>query len=263
MTPPKRPTLPAPPRNQSSHAPSKFTISTGVNNFGWKIGIYGPEGIGKSSLAALCNDAKFADIELSMKSMSVPKVNGIENWSDLRSWVQSVPAGIYGIDTMTKAEDWAAAHVIRVKKSNDGKAAVDSLEDFKYKAGIRFVNDEMKKLFGDIDVATRRGACFIMIAHSKVKKFTDPDGSNFVRYEPMLVDTDEISNMRQWVQFLDHCAFIDLDRSVEKQKVTSGGTRTIYLDTSASHISKCRGIESSTINYTPDSTELWDRLGVK
>lgn len=259
--------MPAPLRQSAappvkSTAVKKFQVSSGkISNFGWKVGIYGPEGIGKSSLAALCPGATFADIELSMKDMNVARVKGVNDWSDLRSWVQSLTSGIAGIDTMTRAEDWAAQHVIHNKKSNEGRSAVDSLEDFKYKAGIRFVNDEFKKLFGDIDGATRRGVSFIMVAHQRVKKFTDPDGSNFVRYEPMLVDTDEISNMRQWVQFLDHCAFIDLDRSVDKNKVKSSGSRSIYLDTSASHVSKCRGISNEKIDYVEGDLTLWQRLG--
>jgi hypothetical protein len=254
---PARPTQP----QQPNTAVKKFTISTGIMKAGWKIGIYGPEGIGKSSLAALCPGATFADIEMSMKDMEVPKVQGVESWKDLRDWVQSLNSGIAGIDTMSRAEDWAAQFVIKNKQSNEGKKAVDSLEDFKYRAGSRFVNDEFKKLFTDIDAATRRGVCFIMIAHNRVKKFTDPDGANFVRFEPMLMDTDEVSNMRQWVQFLDHCAFVDLDRSAERGKVKSNNTRSIYLDTSASHISKCRGIDNTTIDFQPGSVELWQRLG--
>jgi len=241
----------------------KFSIKAGLSKAGFKLGIYGPEGIGKSTLASLCPGAHFADIEMSMKHIQVPKVEGIEGWSDLRAYIQSLQAGICGLDSITKAEDWAAQHVIKTKRSNDNQKATDSLEDFKYKAGLTFVNDEFKKLLADIDAATLRGVSFIMIAHNRVKKFNDPDGSNFVRYEPMLVDTDAVSNMRTWVQFLDHCAFIDLDRNAEKGKVKSAGTRSIYLDTSASHISKCRGIDASVIDFdlSKDPLELWRRLG--
>jgi hypothetical protein len=110
--------LPPPP--SAKPAVRSFSVTKGITRNGFKVGIYGPEGIGKSSLAATCPGAIFADIEKSMDDFDVPKVSGISNWSDLRAWVQSLSKGIYGIDSMTQAEDWAAQFVITNKKSNDG-----------------------------------------------------------------------------------------------------------------------------------------------
>jgi AAA domain len=261
MNPPPPRKMTAPPINQRPNIPS-FKVITGVTRKTFKCGIYGPEGIGKSELMSLCPGATFADIELSMEDFNVRKVQGVSNWTDLRNWVASLENCIAGLDSVTRAEDWAAQYVIANKTSNEGVKAKDSLEDFKYKAGLRFVNDEFKKLLGDIDQATRRGVSFIMTAHNRVKVIKDPESSDFIRHEPNLVDTLEVSNMRSWIQFLDVCAFIDLDKNVEKRKATSAGTRSIYLDTSASHVSKARGIDNSTIDYKQGSRELWERLGV-
>lgn len=262
MTQPQRKAPTPPPR-----PPGKtFTVKSGITRKAFCIGIYGPEGIGKSSLAAVCPGAQFADIEGSMDDMDVPKVqelaNGVGNWKLLREWIQSAEKGIYGIDSITRAEDWAAQHVIANKKSNQGEKASDSLEDFKYKAGLVFVVDEFKKLLGDMDAAKRRGASFIMVAHSRIQRFKNPDGSDFVRYEPRLVDDAKASNMLQWVQFLDHLAFINLDMDVQKGKASGGGTRTIYLDTSPSRISKCRGIPNDSLDYPQGDASLWSRLGL-
>jgi hypothetical protein len=264
--PPQLKPAPAPKApTQTVKAPTKFSIQTGITRNGFKLGIYGPEGIGKSTLASLCPDALFADIEGSMADIDckkVPELSTDYNWTLLREWVQSLSNCIAGIDSMTRAEDWAMAHVIKTKKSNDGVAASDSLEDFKYGAGATFVVDEFRKLIGDIDSARRRNVSFIMVAHARVNRFKNPDGSDFVRYEPRLVDTPKVSNMLQWVQFLDHLAFINLDMAVTKGKVAGGGSRTIYLDSSPSRISKCRGISSDPIIFTEGNTELWTRLGL-
>jgi hypothetical protein len=258
-TPPKPP-MPPPPAAPKPNP--KFGIVTGVTRDGWKVGIYGPEGIGKSSLAALCPKAIFADIEHSMDDLDTTKVTGVEKWEDLRSWVQSLSGCIAGIDSITRAEDWAAQYVINNKKGNDGIKASDSLEDFKYKAGLQFVNDEFKKLLSDIDAARRRNVSFIMVAHSRVNRFKNPDGSDFVRYEPRLVDDPKVSNMLQWVQFVDHLAFIDLDKNVTKGKVTGSGSRTIYLDTSPSRVCKARGIPNDPLPYPPGDDAFWKLLGL-
>ena len=240
-----------------------FAVVKGPSRTTWKIGIYGAEGVGKSSLAASCRESVFADIERSMLDLDITQVKGVEKWEDLRSWVQSVSSGIIGIDSITRAEDWCAEYVIRTKKSNEGLAALDSLEDFKYNAGLTFVCDEFRRLLGDIENANRRGVSCIMVAHSKINRFKNPDGSDYVRYEPRLIDNPKASNMLQWVQFLDHLVFIDIDKNVTKGKACGGASRTMYLDTSPVRMSKARGISNDPIVYEKGSTALWDLLGVK
>jgi energy-coupling factor transporter ATP-binding protein EcfA2 len=252
-------------------ASKTFKIVSGPSRSTWKVGIYGPEGIGKSTLASLCPGVTFADIELSMRDINVRRIEEgiIANWQDLLDWTGGLSNCWAGIDSMTRAEDWAVLHVIAGKVGNDGTKAKDSLEDFKYKAGLRFVNDEFKKLLAAIDASTHRGVSWVMTAHNRVRQFKDPENNDYIRHEPNLVDIDDpkmgsVSNMRSWIQFLDVCAFMDLDINVEKRKAKTGGTRTIYLDTSASHISKGRGIDCSRIDFDLDKnpTELWQRIGV-
>lgn len=245
-----------PPHQQSN---SPFAITRGVTRKAFKIGIYGPEGIGKSSLASLCPDAVFADIENGMDYIDCAKVGGVSDWDTLRKFIQSVGTGIYGIDSITRAEDWAAKFVIDNKKSNEGMKATDSLEDFKYKAGLQFVCDEFRKLLSDIDAAKNRGASFIMIAHARINRFKNPDGSDYVRFEPRLIDDPKASNMLQWVQFLDHLAFVNLDVNVAKGgKATGSGSRTIYLDTAPNRLSKARGIPNDPIPFDIGDGKLWE-----
>ncbi|HPL75498.1 MAG TPA: AAA family ATPase [Candidatus Sumerlaeota bacterium] len=253
-----------PPAGKQVIAPIQktFGIEEGRKEGGFKLGIYGAEGIGKSSLAASCPGIIFADIEEGTKHLDVKRVKGIECWEDLRLWVQSLKDCIAGIDSMTRAEDWAAEYVIRTKKANDGTKAVDSLEDFKYKAGLTFVTDEFKRLLADIDCARKRGVSFVLISHLRVSKFNNPDGSNFLRNEPRLIDDPKASNMLQFVQFLDHLVFLDLDKNIVKGKATGSGTRTIYLDTSPSRLSKSRGLENDPILFDYGDTRLWEMLGV-
>lgn len=238
-----------------------FTVKTGTTRKGWKVGIYGQEGIGKSSLAALCPNAVFADIEGGMDDLSIPKVQGITDWTNLRAWVQSLTGGVAGIDSMTRAEDWAAQYVIANKKGNDNTSAVDSLEDFKYKAGLQYVVDEFKKLLADIDHARICGVSFIMISHLRVKAYKNPDGTDFIRHEPRLIDDPKVSNMLSWVQFLDHLAFIDLDKNVVRGKATGSGSRTIYLDTAPTRLCKARGIPNDPIPFIPNDLTFWNLLG--
>lgn len=237
----------------------------------WKLGIYGPEGIGKSSLASLCPDVVFADLEHSTEDMDLARVAGIEvlgdfaaSWANLRTFVQAQKSGVFCIDSITRAEDWCASWVIKNKKSNEGAAASDSLEDFKYKAGLTFVVDEFRRFLGDIDNAFVRGASFILIAHNRINKIKNPDGTDFIRHEPRLIDDAKGSNMLQFVQFLDHLLFIDLDKNVTNRgKAQGSGSRTIYLDTAPSRLSKTRSLPVDPMPFDKGQTEIWGLLGCK
>jgi hypothetical protein len=254
MAPPIKPPM-------TATATRSFAVKKGITRVGFKLAIYGQEGIGKSTLASMCPDAEFADIEDSMQDLDVARVQGISCWSDLRAWVQSLGAGkVGGIDSITRAEDWAAEHIIKTKVANDGTRAKDSLEDFKYKAGLQYLVDEFKKLLSDIDAARQRGASFIFVAHSRINRVKNPDGSDFLRTEPRLLDDPKGSNMLTFVQFCDHVAFIGLDINVERAKASGKGSRTIYMDTSPTRISKCRGISDEQIPFTiPDGGRIfWD-----
>lgn len=237
-----------------------FTISKGITRDGFKVGIYGPEGIGKSTLASECPNAIFADIEDSMADLDVAKVQGVDDWLTLRAWVQSLSNCVVGIDSITRAEDWAAQYIISTKKGNDGIKATDSLEDFKYKAGLTYVTDEFRKLLSDIDCARKRKVSFIMVAHARVNRFRNPDGSDFTRYEPRLIDDPKASNMLQWVQFLDHLLFVDLDKNVVKGKASGSGSRTIYLDTAPNRLAKARGIPNDPIPFVKGEGSLFWNL---
>lgn len=262
-TPPPRRQLPA-----QTPTPA-VTFSRGIRRSSWKVGIYGPEGVGKSSLASLCPGIKFIDAEYSTDDLDVERVDGIacedfaESWTRLRSFIQSLSSGIWALDTMSRIEDWCATFVIKSKPSNEGAKAKDSLEDYKYKAGLTFVCDEFRRLLGDIDNAYRRGASFVLIAHNRISRVKNPDGSDFIRQEPRLLDDPKGSNMLQFVSFVDNLLFVDLDKSADKGKVVGSGSRTIYLDSSPSRLSKTRTLPRDPMDFQEGSTELWTMLGVK
>lgn len=257
----------SPPRTSSNGvgipSPKKFTRSKGITRTSWKTGICGPEGSGKSTLASLCPGVIFADLEHSTKDLDVERVDGITNWFDLRAFVQIVTPEEYPvvcIDSVTRAEDWCAEYVIAHKIGNEGQRAKDSLEDFKYKAGLTFVTDEFKRLLADIDAAFLRGVSFIMVAHNRVSRVRNPDGSDFIRNEPRLLNEEKGGNMLPWIQFLDHLLFIDFDVAVNKGKASGSGSRAIYSQATPSRMAKSRTLSGEPIVYGRGDGQVWDLL---
>lgn len=239
----------------------KFDITKGAKRQAWKIGIYGEPGVGKSTLASLCPNAIFADIEGSMLDMDVSRVEGLNCWEDLREWVQQQESGICGIDSMSKAEDWCADYIIRTK-TKDGEHATTSIEDFKYKAGAKFVSDEFRLLLSDIEKAFMRGVSWIMIAHDKIDWYRNPDDKDFRMHNPDLLENKDVSIRADWIRFCDHIAYIGKDVAVQQGKAKGGNSRTIYMDGSANRVSKQRGLDIDVLPWSIDDNTLWKMLKV-
>ena len=248
----------------STPARKKFVIGKrGTSRKAWKVGIYSPEGAGKSTLASLCPNAVFADIEHSTMDLPVQRVEGIECWADLRAWVQSLDGSdgtVAVIDSMTRAEDWCVEHVIKNKKSNEGVKATDSIEDFKYRAGLVFVTEEFKRFLGDIESAFLRGQSFIMIAHNRITRFRNPDGSDYVRNQPRLLHEEKGSNMEPWVQSLDHLLYIDMDAAVSKGKAVGSGSRTLYAAGTPNRVAKSRTIAVPSFALNRGDDRVWKMI---
>ena len=258
-----RPTRPTPvaPAPQAARGAVKFGVSKGPCRKAWKLGIYAEHGVGKSTLASLCEGAIFADIEDSMVDLDVQRVTGIQSWSDLRAWVQQqTDAGtVRGIDTLTSGQDMCISHVIATKKQ-DGTAATTSLEDYKYKAGARYVYDEFRLLLGDIEASYRRGVSWIMIAHDFVEWFRNPDDKDYKRHAPDLIETKDYSIRLAWARFCDHLAFIDRDIVVQKGKASGGASRTIYMDGAPNRMCKMRGLAQDVYPWAQGDAGFWDLL---
>lgn len=256
-----RPLPPVPPPPPTSTRVWKTT--TGPSRQAWKLGIYAEHGVGKSTLASLCKGAVFADIEDSMVDLDSERVVGIETWLDLRAWIQAqrIAGTVRGIDTMTKAQDLAIAHVIATKKQ-DGVVASTSLEDFKYKAGARYVYDEFRLLLSDIESSYRAGVSWIMIAHDFVEWFRNPDDKDYKRHAPDLIESKEYSVRLAWSRFCDHLAFIDRDVVVTKGKASGGASRTIYMDGAPNRMCKMRGLNVDVYPWDKEDAGFWSLLGM-
>ena len=245
----------------------EFGVTRGPTRKAWKVGIYGEPGVGKSTLASLCQNAVFADIEGSMLDLDVARVDGIERWEDLRAWVRgcatNIVGGVFGIDSMSMAEDWCADYIIRTKSDSSGQKASTSIEDFKYKTGARFVADEFRLLLADIEASFKRGSSWVMVAHNRVSVFNNPDDKNYIIHAPDLLESKDVSSRAEWVRFCDHVAYIGKDTMVDRGKAIGGATRTIYMDSASSRVCKQRGLDVDILPWqSKEDDTFWQLVGL-
>lgn len=254
------PPMAAPPRS----APTRKTFgkSTGIVQRCHKIVLYGTGGIGKSELASRFPGIVFADIERSAEHMNVSRVNGIEDWADLRAWAQSPEAAqekAICIDSATKAEEWCAQHIIKTVPHEKGHK-VDRIEDFGYGKGYSHTYEEWRRFLGDLENLSRKGVNVVMICHEQVAKVPNPTGEDFQRYQPRLQTGEKSNSLAATKEWADHVLFISYDVAVKDGKGRGTGTRAIYTTETPTQMAKSRTLPPEPIAFEKGSTALWDLM---
>jgi hypothetical protein len=236
-----------------------------------RIGIVGPGGVGKTTLVCRAPgpvgifdfDNSLSVLKPRLTGLDVRPVEGVESWSDLREALhdKALWQGIRTIviDSATRAEQLAIAHTLANVK-NDKNQPVTSVEGYGFGKGYRHVFETFLPLLADLDQHVREGRNVALIMHECTATVPNPDGEDYLRWEPRL-QAQNNGNIRLAVkEWLDHLLCIRFDIAVNASGKASGnGSRTIYPVESAVHMAKSRSLKDP-IEYQEGSAELWNQL---
>lgn len=198
-----------------------------------KVTIYGPEGIGKSSLAAQFPNPIFIDTEGSTTEMDVQRLKKPTSWEMLRQQVEWVKqqAGRFGtlvIDTI----DWAEMQCVESVCARHGKKGI---EDFGYGNGYVYTKEEFGRFLNLLSDVIEAGIHVVLVAHAQIVKFEQPDEMGaYDRYQLKLgkkTSSQTAPLVKEWadmVLFINYKTFsVATDDKGRKHK-GQGGVRTVY-----------------------------------
>lgn len=264
--PAKRAASPSP---EATASPNRFAILSGRISGPQRIVVYGPGGIGKTSLAALAPNPVFLDIESGTRALDVPRVEGIDSFQDLRACLQSdVLDGFESIvlDSATRAEELSIAHTIATVPHEKGHR-VKSIEGYGFSKGLAHNYDTFLTLLMDLDRQIRGGRNVILIAHDCTADVPNPTGDDFIRFEPHLQAPKSGKNSirNRVIQWADHVLFVGYDVIAEDGKGKGAGTRTIWPIERPDHVAKSRTLAEPMPFDAADDGAIWPLIfgGVK
>ena len=192
-----------------------------------KIVIYGPEGIGKTSLAAQCEDPVFIDTEGGTAHLDVRRLQKPQDWEELITLIKEVAAnpGICEtlvIDTADWAENMCTDFIC--KKYNQ-----PGIESFGYGKGYSYLMEEFSHLLLACNAVIRAGMNVVISAHAKMRKQELPDEQGaFDRWE-LKLSKQTAPLLKEWpdaLLFLNFKTFVvTTDANTHKAQ---GGKRVIY-----------------------------------
>lgn len=209
--------------------------------FGHRIVIYGPGGIGKTTLSATAPgpvaffdlDDSLAVLKPQLAGLDIMPVNFDGTWPGMMNALYT--PGWDGVktivvDTGTRAEELAVAHTLATTpKEKDAKGK--SVEDYGYGKGYTYVYDTFLPLLAALNVHAKQGRHVIIVCHDCTTNVPNPAGEDWIRYEPRLQSpTSGKSSIRLRVrEWADHVLFLGYDIIANKEgKARGGESRTIY-----------------------------------
>lgn len=220
-------------------------ITKGKRARAQRVVIYGPEGIGKSSLAAQFPNPLFIDTEGSTDNMDVARADKPTSWTMLMNHIAFVKANPTICQTLViDTIDWAEALALQYICAQHNKSGI---EDFGWGAGYTYLIEEIGRLLDRLQELVELGINVVLTAHAQVKKFTKPDElGGYDRYELKLsnkkTETNVSAKVKEWadmVLFLNYKTFIVTDDKTKKQKA-QGGQRVMQTTHSPSWDAKNR-----------------------
>jgi len=243
-----------------------------IEPHGHRVGLFGPGGIGKTTLAATApGPVGFVDLDDSLPILrpslgewDIRRVSGIAGWQDMRDALHSDgwdDVRTIVIDSATKAEELALEWTIRnVKHEKDG-VVIRRIEDYGFGKGYQHLYETFVTLLSDLDLHVRAGRHVVLIMHDCTATVPNPQGEDYIRWEPRLQNPGSGRasirlRVREW---LDHLLYVGYDVTTTRGKARGHGSRTIYPTEKPWCMAKSRTLADPVELVQFDRT-LWDTL---
>lgn len=201
--------------------------------------IYGPEGIGKSTLASQFPDAVFIDFEHGTDSMDVARFDTPKDFTLLLDLLDSISqedcCKTVVLDTADKLEQIIMTHVCN-------KHQLRSIEDAGYGKGYTYIADDWIEVMKTLDKVIESGKNVVLVAHAQMRKFEQPDEMGAYDRWELKLSKKSAPLLKEWSDMLLFCNYktnVITDEKTKSRKAI-GGKRVMYANHSPVYDAKNR-----------------------
>ena len=189
--------------------------------------IYGPEGIGKSTLASQFPDVVFVDFEHGTDSMDVARFDTPEDFDGVLTLLNIISqediCKTVVLDTADKLEQLISRHVCL-------KYGISSIEDAGYGKGYTYLAEAWRELMKACDKVIDSGKNIVFVAHAQMRKFEQPDEMGAYDRWELKLSKKTSPLLKEWSDMLLFCNYktnVVTDEKTKSKKAV-GGKRVMY-----------------------------------
>lgn len=231
---------PAPPPRQNRM--TLASVTRGKVEAPYRLLIHGTDGVGKTTFGADAPEPLFLGTEDGTGHLDVARFPTPDSWDEIKDAIATLTLDRGGFKTLViDSLDWAEPllHSQLCREQN-----VSIVEDLGggYGKWVGIVVDQWRGLLAQLERLQRtQGMNVILIAHSFIKQFSNPEGEDYSRYVLKLADKSG-ALCREWVK---GCYFAQYETFAVKEKGkrvkgVSTGARLLYTQRTAAYDAKDR-----------------------
>ena len=194
-----------------------------------KVVVYGPEGIGKTTLAAQFPDPLFIDTEGGTEGYDVARTQAPQSWTALKDLVRAVaaerPCGTLVLDTADWAERLLCAELCAKNKWA-------SMEALNYGKCWQYALEEFGRLLDLLTDVRDAGMNVVVTAHATVSKFDQPDEAASYDRWTMKMYKKDAALLKEWADallFVNYKTVVEMvGEGFNAKGKARGAKRTIF-----------------------------------
>ncbi len=219
-----------------------------------KLLVYGSEGVGKSTFASQAPDPIFLCAEDGTSQLDVARFPEPRSWTDVISAINELTTGEHSFKTLViDSIDWLQPLMIR------HVCETQPLTEEKYHSfglGEKYALTHWKSLIVALDeMREKRGMHVVILAHSTIAVFKNPEGEDFDRYQ-LALPNKAADLWKQWADVLLFLGWETLTKKGDRSAKGVLGDRYLYSERTAAFDAKTRYAIKAPIPI-PDVNASW------
>ena len=213
-----------------------FQVTSGVIAKAQKVVIYGPEGVGKSTLASKFPHPIFIDTEGSTANLDVKRLPAPTSWEMLLEEIEYIKKNPLWDTLVIDTADWAEKLAIQLICA---RHRADGIEGIGYGKGYVYLEEEFGRLLNRLSELIDIGINVVLLAHAQIKKFEQPDELGAYDRWELKLQKKTAPLVKEWADMLLFANYktvvvnVDNQGAIKGRNKGQGQRRTLFTEHTA------------------------------